>query len=103
MASEINQILPLALGQLVHQGHAQNNISSLTQASRYIQANAQLVAQIAASEATNKIDDKARSPHVPKRSEASFASQDDSPHQEPSSLRKKKTKKEDSGNLDIVA
>ncbi len=104
MASELTQVLPIALGQLVN-----NNQGAATEAKSLAQYSTprdiSYITQVAAAQTASKVDknDKERAPQVPKRSEPNFSSQDEKPENEPSSLLSKGSKKKHDGKIDLVA
>lgn len=106
MASEINQVLPLALGQLVNQNQSLG-ISSPTTTQYTTPRDVAQLTQIAAAQTVSKVkeNDKKRSTQVPKRPEPNFSAQDEKPENEPSSLLKyaKRRRPSHDGDLDVVA
>lgn len=105
MASEISQVLPLALGQLVNQNQSLG-ITSPAAAQYTTPREVAYITQVAAAQTINKVkeNDKSRSTQVPKRSEPNFSTQDEKPENEPSSLlRNARKKRSHDGDLDVVA
>lgn len=102
MASELTQVLPLALGQLVHQ--TQTSSSEARSIAQYsTPRDISYITQVAAAQTASRVErDKERSPQVPKRSEANFSAQDEKPENEPSATMKQAKKKHD-GKVDVVA
>ena len=103
MASEINQILPIALGTLAHGSPAAQALlkSNSVAGTRDTQINPQA---LAALQKISKVasDPKEQQVQVPKRSEPNFSTDDEKEHQDPQYLGKPKGKAKD-GSINIVA
>lgn len=104
MASELNQILPVALGTLAHSSPAAAASQRMTPIAglREMPLNPQA---LAAAQSLTKVSTgpKDQGVHVKKRSEPNFASGDEKGHQEPQYIKKKKASSDNGNTLDVVA
>jgi hypothetical protein len=108
VASDINQILPIALGALVNNSQQASIAASRTNALHSPLANIHQVTQAIAAQSVAKVnaDKKEQSVQIPKRSEPNFGADDDEkPRDEEQSIQSKSKPqyKKGSGNLDLVA
>jgi hypothetical protein len=104
MASELNQILPIALGTLAHSSPAAATSQRTTPITglKELPLNPQA---LAAAQSLTKISNgpKDQGVQIKKRSEPNFASGDEKEHQEPQYIKKKKKASDNGGTLDVVA
>lgn len=106
--SEINQILPLALGALVNPSQQSGVAAARAQTASYLPlSNLHQATQILATQSVAKVQGtpKDQSVQIPKRSEPNFAPDEDKPQSDAPLYSNKAIKKKKGGSsqLDLVA